>query len=34
MEFMIPEEDCHRKINIFILDDLFKKEQEYLNTYF
>jgi hypothetical protein len=34
MQFMIPFEDCQRKINLFILDDLFKKETEYLSGYF
>ncbi len=30
---MIEESECHRKININILDDLFKKEIEYLRAY-
>lgn len=34
MQFMIPFEDCQRRINLFILDDLFKKETEYLSNYF
>lgn len=25
MQFMIPFQDCQKKINLFILDDLFKK---------
>lgn len=34
MKFMIPYDDCQRKFNLFILDDLFKKEMEYLQGYF
>lgn len=33
MQFMIEESECHKKINIYILDDLFKKELEYLRVY-